>query len=98
MAVKGWRDVPIGGLITAPGNSLEYATGDWRSFRPVWDESLCTNCKVCWAYCPDGAIRLDNGEVSGINLTYCKGCGICASECPQKAIRMIEEAQAREMS
>ena len=93
---KSWKDIPIGGLITEPGNSMEYETGDWRSFRPIWDEHKCTNCQVCWAYCPDGAIRIKDGEVAGIDLTYCKGCGICATECPQGAIEMIEEALAKE--
>lgn len=96
MVVKGWREIPIGGLISDAGNSEEYETGGWRSFRPVWDEQKCNNCNVCWIYCPDGAILMEDGEVVGIDLAHCKGCGICALECPQQAITMIEEALAEE--
>lgn len=96
MVVKGWREIPIGGLIRDAGNSEEYETGGWRSFRPVWDERKCNNCQLCWVYCPDGAVRVVDGEVRGIDLDHCKGCGICAYECPQRAIAMVEEALAEE--
>ena len=94
--IKGWREIPIGGIITDAGNSQEYETGGWRSFRPIWDEGKCNNCKVCWVYCPDGSIRVWDGVVSGIDLAHCKGCGICAKECPQGAIEMVEESKAEE--
>lgn len=96
LKVKGWREIPIGGIIIDAGNSEEYQTGGWRSFRPIWDESKCNNCKVCWIYCPDGSIRVRDGVVAGIDLNHCKGCGICAKECPQGAIEMVEEYKAEE--
>jgi len=56
----------------------------------VVDPNKCTNCLICWIYCPDMAIN--RGEkVVKINYDYCKGCGICASECPVKAIAMEAE-------
>jgi pyruvate ferredoxin oxidoreductase delta subunit len=96
MALKSWKELPIGGVITDVGNSVEYKTGDWRSYRPIWDENKCNNCKVCWVYCPDGSIVIKNGVMTGIDLDHCKGCGICAYECPQKAIKMMEETKLRE--
>ncbi len=39
MSFKGWRDMPIGGMILEAGNSVEYHTGDWRAFRPVRGEA-----------------------------------------------------------
>ena len=96
MALKTWKEILIGGMITDVGNSINYKTGDWRSFRPIWDEKKCNNCKVCWIYCPDGSIELKNGVMSGMDLDHCKGCGICAQECPQKAIKMMEETKLRE--
>lgn len=97
MAQKGWREIPIGGVILDAGNSMEYKTGGWRSFRPIWDWQKCVSCRVCWIYCPDGSIRIRDGVVAGIDLDYCKGCGICAKECPQGAIEMVEESKAEEM-
>ncbi len=96
MVVKGWREIPIGGLIIDAGNSEEYETGGWRSLRPIRDEEKCNNCMTCWAYCPDGVIQVEDGAVVGIDLAHCKGCGICARECPQGAIMMVEEALAKE--
>lgn len=96
LRAKGWGEIPIGGVITDVGNSEEYQTGGWRSFRPIWDWQKCVNCKVCWIYCPDGSIRVRDGVVVGIDLNHCKGCGICAKECPHGAIEMVEETKAEE--
>ncbi|MFH0925971.1 MAG: 4Fe-4S binding protein [bacterium] len=90
---KGWKELPIGGIIVEPGNSDKYITGSWRSFRPIRDEEKCTNCLLCWIYCPDSAIKVKNGKVIEINMQHCKGCGICATECPIKAITMEEESK-----
>ena len=86
----GWKSVPIGGLLLEPGSALKYKTGDWKSFRPLIDEEKCTNCLLCWIYCPDGAIVRKENRVA-VDYEYCKGCGICANECPVKAITMEEE-------
>lgn len=89
--MKGWKEIPEGGLILEPGNSAEYKTGSWRAKKPVWDKEKCINCFICWIYCPDGSIVVENEKIKGINYDYCKGCGICANECPKKAINMEEE-------
>lgn len=95
MRLKGWKEIPIGGLIIEAGNSEEYETGSWRSFRPIRDEAKCTHCLLCWVYCPDSSIIVEDGKIVGIDLRHCKGCGICAKECPPKikAITMVEEAE-----
>lgn len=90
----GWKDLPIGGIITEGGTAKKYKTGDWRSQRPIWDKNKCIQCLRCWIYCPDSAIKTKDGKVMGINLDHCKGCGICAEECPakpEKAIKMESE-------
>ena len=91
--LKGWREIPIGGLILDAGNAEQYKTGSWRTYRPVWDEEKCINCLICWIYCPDSAIMVEGGKMTGIDLDHCKGCGICAQECPPKvkAIEMVLE-------
>ncbi len=86
--LPGWKEIPIAGVPFK--SSLEYKTGDWRTFKPVRDESKCTKCLLCWVYCPEGAIKWD-GENLTIDYDYCKGCGICAQECPAKAIEMVVE-------
>jgi len=86
----GWKSIPIGGILLEPGSAIKYKTGDWRTFRPVIDKEKCTNCLLCWIYCPDGAIIREEKNVA-VNYEYCKGCGICANECPVKAISMVEE-------
>jgi len=101
--LKGWRDIPIGGIVLEPGSSVEYNTGAWRSMRPVRDEEKCTHCMLCWVFCPDSAIVVKDSRVQGFDYDHCKGCGICAHECPVKVdkhavtgkpgkvIQMIEE-------
>ncbi len=92
---KGWKDIPKGGLILEAGNSEKYETGSWRALRPVRDEKKCTNCLICWVYCPDSAIIVENEKIKGIDYDHCKGCGICAAECPVNAITMKNESEFR---
>ena len=93
--LKGWKEIPIGGMILQAGNAEEYQTGDWRAFRPVFGEADCIDCMQCWLFCPDSSILVDaeNEEMIGFDLEHCKGCGICAAVCPvnQKVIRKAED-------
>lgn len=67
-------------------------TGTWRTLRPIIDEEKCIRCYICWKFCPDMSIEVDEeGDLPKINLDYCKGCGICANECPKDAIEMVRE-------
>ena len=86
---KGWKELPIGGVILEGGTAKKYKTGDWRSKRPVWDKDKCIQCLRCWIYCPDSSITLKDGKVVGIDLDHCKGCGICSEECPVKPVKAI---------
>ncbi|HHY34784.1 MAG TPA: 4Fe-4S binding protein [Firmicutes bacterium] len=92
--LKSAKDIPIGGIIPEPGNSRAYRTGEWRSQRPVWIPEGCVHCLMCWVYCPDNAIEVEDGKVKGIDYNHCKGCGICVRECPrkEKALRLEREA------
>ncbi len=89
-----WQDLDAGPIL--PGEtSRRFLTGDWRERRPLLDLTRCVHCLLCWLYCPDTSIRVENGRVVGINLDYCKGCGVCAAVCPPTAaaISMVEEAR-----
>lgn len=99
-----WRDLPIGGSIVEPGNSVARKTGDWRVYRPIINHDKCIRCLICWIYCPDGVINIVNKpyrDLKGrswnfsleIDYDHCKGCGICAEECPVKAIDLVKEVK-----
>ena len=92
---KGWKEIPIGGLIIEAGSAKEYKTGDWRTFKPVIDKSKCINCLQCWIYCPDSSILAKDGKQVGFDYEHCKGCGICASVCPVKCIEMVKEEKGK---
>jgi pyruvate ferredoxin oxidoreductase delta subunit len=89
-----WKDMEVGNIVTDAGNAAPRRTGEWRSDRPVVNREKCTKCGLCWLYCPDVAIRLQEDGYYEPDLDYCKGCGICASVCPTGAITMIEEEEA----
>jgi pyruvate ferredoxin oxidoreductase gamma subunit len=82
--------VLIGGTgsedILAAGNSSSRQTGDWRTFRPVIDYAKCTDCLICYAYCPESALSLGADGRLYIDYDNCKGCMICMTECPLRAI------------
>lgn len=90
--LPSWQQLDRGPVIPG-GTSREFKTGSWRQDRPVLDLEKCTQCMLCWLYCPDSSILAADGKITGIDLEYCKGCGICASVCPPKAsaIVMVEE-------
>src|SRR5512139_45667 len=81
----------LGATIPCAGNSEEVETGGWRSQLPEIDTAACTGCMLCYFYCPDASIIIENGKAVGIDLKHCKGCGICATECPARAIVMKSE-------
>ena len=67
------------------------ATGDWRTFVPIIDKEKCNQCYICWMYCPEAVIDIDEEGYPVIDLEYCKGCLICVQECPKKAIEQVRE-------
>jgi len=92
--LKGWKELPIGGIILEAGSAEAYRTGDWRTFRPILDEEKCIKCLRCWILCPDSAVIVEDAKVTGFDLVHCKGCGVCAFECPVDAIEMVLETEA----
>lgn len=63
----------------------------WRAMRPVIHNDRCTKCYICWKFCPDIAIAIDDEGYPVVHLGFCKGCGICANECRPEAIEMVRE-------
>lgn len=96
MKKPGHKEIPIGGTIIEAGSSRKFKTGDWKSFRPIWDKKKCIQCMFCVVYCPDDCILLkdkkaEKPERIETDLEFCKGCGICAQVCPVKCIQMKPE-------
>ena len=85
--------VSEGGIekVTHTGNSYLRHTGNWRTFRPTIDYAKCTNCMICYAYCPESAMSV--GEDGRVKIDYdnCKGCMICMTECPLRAVSQARE-------
>lgn len=73
-------------VIHAPLTSEAVNTGLWRTLRPVVDYQRCNHCWwICSSLCPDGAIRVDDGQPV-IDYDHCKGCMVCVAVCPPHAI------------
>jgi len=79
-------------MVCSLGEMTQNYTGSWRNLRPIIDQSKCIRCGICWKFCPDAAIHIENNQFV-IDLYFCKGCGICAAECPKQCIAMIEEGK-----
>jgi len=71
-----------------PGWSRDNKTGSWRTEKPIKVDEKCTNCDLCWLFCPEGCI--ERGSYA-VDYEYCKGCGICARECRPGALTMERE-------
>ena len=82
------KDVPI--MPMSLGSMLFNKTGSWRNIRPEIRTADCIQCGICWKFCPDMSIEVEN-EFPVVDYDFCKGCGICAEECPTKCIDMVDE-------
>lgn len=89
-------DTPSRGApsIYAIANSPARKTGNWRQYRPVLEPGKCNRCWLCFVWCPEAAIALDDEEFPLVDYDVCKGCLLCAHECPTKAFRVEREVRA----
>ena len=87
---KSEKEMPT--LIMSTGSQMYNKTGAWRNIRPEIDLSKCLKCGICWKFCPEPSIFVED-EWPVVDYDYCKGCGICAEECPSKCIVMVEEVK-----
>jgi pyruvate ferredoxin oxidoreductase gamma subunit len=77
--------------LLAGATSALRSTAGWRVYRPVIDLGRCTRCFLCFALCPEGAIRLDPENRPVVDYDHCKGCLVCVTECPPHAIAEVRE-------
>jgi len=76
-----------------------------REHRLRFEQPLCLGCDLCTAICPQQAIKLQPGSVTGGRLTVrpaiaidparCSFCGECVILCPTHALRLEVDRQAR---
>ena len=76
---------------TRTGNTAARHTGHWRTYRPTIDYGKCTDCMICYAYCPESAMSVGQDGRVKIDYDNCKGCMICLTECPLRAIGQTRE-------
>jgi pyruvate ferredoxin oxidoreductase delta subunit len=69
-------------------------TGSWRTFDPIVNRDECNKCRICWLYCPEAVINIDEEGYPVVDFDYCKGCGICAEVCPKKCIEMVRTSDS----
>lgn len=83
----------IGPTIRHPASAAARNTGTWRMEQPEIELAKCKRCFLCYLYCPDAAIRLDQDNLPHIEYDHCKGCLICSEECPTGAITRRAESE-----
>ena len=89
--LRAWDELPVAGVVERD-EALRPRTGNYRTgLRPAVDVAQCVDCLLCWLYCPDSAVVLDETRFAGFDLDVCKGCEICAVVCPTGAIAMVAE-------
>ena len=81
-----WKEITHGSHVFEAGNAVNFKTGDWRSYKPVFLADKCKQCLLCFPVCPDSAIVLEDGKMEGFDMDFCKGCLVCKTVCPFNAI------------
>ncbi|TET24352.1 MAG: 2-ketoisovalerate ferredoxin oxidoreductase [Candidatus Cloacimonadota bacterium] len=87
---KRAKDIPLNAM--SVGSMLFNKTGAWRNVKPIIDYDNCIKCMICWKFCPDICIVIED-ENPVIDYDYCKGCAVCVVECPKKCISLVEEGR-----
>lgn len=81
----GSKHLALGGVVTRPGSSSAYNTGNWTRTTTCWEKKTCINCTMCWIVCPHDSIKLDaEGNMIGVDIDKCTNCGLCIDICPTK--------------
>jgi 2-oxoglutarate ferredoxin oxidoreductase subunit delta len=64
-------------------------TENEKSQTVVITRDWCKGCGICVAFCPKGALSLDDeGKASWVLPEKCVRCGLCRSRCPDIAVEL----------
>ncbi len=59
-------------------------TVDWY---PIINRNVCTNCLICFEFCPNQVYVLEDESPLVVKPEYCVfGCHGCKNQCPNGAI------------
>jgi pyruvate ferredoxin oxidoreductase gamma subunit len=99
----GYMNMPIGGVILNPGNSIaKDLSASRQGFLPAFNRDTCIDCAQCDMVCPDFCFVWEKGEdkrgrpamnLKGIDYQYCKGCLKCVEACPTDALTDLREVE-----
>lgn len=92
---KGWKELAMGAVLPCC-TAVEYKTGSWKTFKPVWLKEKCIHCLQCWLICPDFSVLVKEEKMTGFDYEHCKGCGLCAYICPVKGKAIVMEKESKE--
>lgn len=70
-----------------PKLSMIRVTYDYELGR-VREVSICSQCGVCVASCPNNALVISNGIIV-VDYNLCNGCIVCVNSCPNNAIKVV---------
>lgn len=96
----GFRNMPIGGVITEIGNMITHDLSASRSgLVPKFLSDKCIHCGLCDITCPDMVFQFELGEYKGLermlnkgmDIAHCKGCMRCVKICPTQALVAVKE-------
>jgi L-aspartate semialdehyde sulfurtransferase ferredoxin len=91
---EGYMTVEISGSREAYDKGVEYLKEQGISLTPVAqrisrDEDSCTECGLCTALCPSGALYLDRASRRVcFDTEKCTACAMCTRVCPVNAMNV----------
>ena len=85
-SMLAWHGREAKGLVNLREKEGESGPGDDAWF-PVIDKDRCTECGMCFDFCPFGVYEMVDGRVRVVHPHRCKNnCPSCARNCPSEAI------------